>query len=263
MRLQSITLPTILPHILNAPELLGINAAYTKSETVRYKQYGNYDAVAVQREGVRLLELLDEVEQTQDARLWRKWQSRYQAWQKKLTQIKFNALVHGEYNEAGNIILYVKALREECTANALAYTAYYQSVLVHERLHYLHHEAVLQRFAVIASATQSVEYKKAQAYWFGAGADAACVRTVKETLAEFGRFLWCREQGYTALAEQAIQSLTGVRVHYPAYPYAGMRGLCALYEKKTTSAVSAWEELWCTSLLSWQEAYRLIKMQEI
>ena len=263
MILQTMDIKYILQHILPSPEMLGITCAYIESETVRYKQYGSYDAVAVQREGVRLLALLDEVEQTQDARLWRKWQSRYQAWQKKLTQIKFNALVHGEYNEAGNIILYVKALREECKANAFAYTAYYQSVLVHERLHYLHHEAVLQRFAVIASATQSAEYKKAQAYWFGAGADAACVRTVKETLAEFGRFLWCREQGYTALAEQAIQSLTGVRAHYPAYPYAGMRGLCALYEKNPTSAVSAWEELWCTSLSSWQEAYRLIKMQEI
>lgn len=263
MILQTMDIKYILQHILLSPEMLGITCAYIESETVRYKQYGIYDAVAVQREGVRLLELLDEVEQTQDARLWRKWQSRYQAWQKKLTQIKFNALVHGEYNEAGNIILYVKALREECTANALAYTAYYQSVLVHERLHYLHHEAVLQRFAVIASTTQSSEYKKAQVYWFGAGADAACVRTVKETLAEFGRFLWCREQGYTALAEQAIQSLTGVRAHYPAYPYAGMRGLCALYEKNPTSAVSAWEKLWCTSLSSWQEAYRLIKMQEI
>ena len=167
--------------------------------------------------------------------------------------------MHGEYNEAGNIILYVKALREECTANAFAYTAYYQSVLVHERLHYLHHEAVLQRFAVIASAIQSAEYKKAQAYWFGAGADAGYVRTVKETLAEFGRFLWCREQGYTELAELAVQNLSGVRAYYPTYPYAGMRGFCALYEKNLTSAVSAWERLWQLSLTSWQEAYRFIK----
>lgn len=262
MILQTMDIKYILQHILPSPEMLGITCAYIESETVRYKQYGSYDAVAVQREGVRLLELLDEVEQTQDARLWRKWQSRYQAWQKKLTQIKFNALVHGEYNEAGNIILYVKALREECKANAFAYTAYYQSVLVHERLHYLHHEAVLQRFAVIASAIQSAEYKKAQAYWFGAGADAGYVRTVKETLAEFGRFLWCREQGYTELAELAIQNLSGVRAYYPTYPYAGMRGFCALYEKNPTSAVSAWEELWQASLTSWQEAYRLIKLHK-
>lgn len=259
MILQTMDIKYILQHILPSPEMLGITCAYIESETVRYKQYGSYDAVAVQREGVRLLALLDEVEQTQDARLWRKWQSRYQAWQKKLIQIKFKALVHGKYNEAGEIILYVNALREECAKYNLDYVAYYQSVLVHERLHYLHHEAVLQRFAVIASAIQSAEYKKAQAYWFGAGADAGYVRTVKETLAEFGRFLWCREQGYTELAELAVQNLSGVRAYYPTYPYAGMRGFCALYEKKTTSAVSAWERLWQLSLTSWQEAYRFIK----
>lgn len=263
MSLQTVAIKTILPYILNSPELLGINAAYTKSEAVRCKQYGRYDAVAVRREGVRLLTLLNEVEQMQDAKLLRKWQSKYLAWQKKLTQIKFQVLLHGEFNEAGEIILYVNALHEECAKYNLDYVAYYQSVLVHERLHYLHHQAVLEKYCALNASIQSAEYKRAQAYWFGAGADAASVRTVKETLAEFMRFLWCREQGYTALAEQAVQNLSGVRAYYPTYPYAGMRGFCALYEKNPTSAVSAWEELWRTSLSSWQEAYRFIKMQEI
>lgn len=261
MLLQNITIKTLLLHILTSPELLGITSAYTESDVVRYKQYGRYDAVAVRREGARLLEQLAELEQTQDAKLLRKWQSKYLAWQKKLTQLKFQALVHGEFNEAGEIILYVNALREECTKHDLAYAAYYQSVLVHERLHYLQHQAILQRFGVTADSIQSAEYKRAQAYWFGVGADAACVRTVKETLAEFMRFLWCREQGYTALAEQAVGVLAGVRAHYPVYPYAGMRGLCALYEKNPSAAVSAWDKLWRASLTSWQEAYRLIKLQ--
>ena len=262
MILQTMDIKYILQHILPSPEMLGITCAYIESETVRYKQYGSYDAVAVQREGVRLLALLDEVEQRQDARLWRKWQSRYQAWQKKLTQIKFQALVHGEFNEAGEIILYVNALRAECAKHNLAYAAYYQSVLVHERLHYLEHQAVLQKYGALDAAIQSAEYKNAQAYWFGAGADAACVRTVKETLAEFGRFLWCREQGYTALANQAVGVLAGVRAYYPCYPYAGMRGLCALYEKNPIGAAGAWEELWQASLTSWQAAYRLIKLHK-
>ena len=90
MILQTMDIKYILQHILPSPEMLEITCAYIESETVRYKQYGSYDAVAVQREGVRLLELLDEVEQTQDARLWCKWQSRYQAWQKKLIQIKLS-----------------------------------------------------------------------------------------------------------------------------------------------------------------------------
>lgn len=261
MRLHNITLPTILSHILISPELLGINAAYIESDAVRYKQYGRYDAVAVRLEGVRLLEQLDKLEQVQDAKLLRKWQKSYLDWQKKLTQIKFTALVHGEFNEAGEIILYVKALREECAKHDFAYADYYQSVLVHERLHYLQHQAILQRFGAAVDSIQSAEYKRAQAYWFGAGADAACVRTVKETLAEFARFLWCREQGYSGLAAQAVQNLSGARAYYPAYPYAGMRGLCALYAIKPKLAVRAWEQLWRTSLASWQEAYRLIKMQ--
>lgn len=261
MSLQIVDIKTLLPHILTSPELLGITSAYIESEALRYKQYGRYDAVAVRREGARLLEQLAELEQTQDAKLLRKWQSKYLAWQKKRTQLKFQALVHGEFNEAGEIILYVNALREECTKHDLAYAAYYQSVLVHERLHYLHHKAILQRFGATADFIQSEEYKKAQAYWFGAGADANCVRTVKESLAEFVRFLWCREQGYTALAEQAVDALSGVRAYYPAYPYAGMRGLCALYEKNPSAAISAWEELCRASLTSWQEAYRLIKLQ--
>ena len=244
MILQTMDIKYILQHILPSPEMLGITCAYIESETVRYKQYGSYDAVAVQREGVRLLALLDEVEQTQDARLWRKWQSRYQAWQKKLTQIKFKALVHGKYNEAGEIILYVNALREECAKYNLDYVAYYQSVLVHERLHYLHHEAVLQRFAVIASAIQSAEYKKAQAYWFGAGADAGYVRTVKETLAEFARWLWCLQQGHLVLAQALLQTPEEARTCIPYYPYAGVR---------------AYSELWQLSLTSWQRAYARIK----
>lgn len=261
MSLQTVNIKNILQHILTSPELLGISAAYTESDAMRYKQYGKYDVVAVQREGVRLLEQLAELEQTQDAKLLRKLQSKYLAWQKKLTQIKFQALVHGEFNEAGEIILYVNALHEECAKHDLAYAAYYQSVLVHERLHYLHRQAVLEKYCALDASRQSAEYKKAQAYWFGAGADAACVRTLKETLAEFVRFLWCREQGYTALAEQAVGALAGVRAHYPAYPYAGMRGLCALYEKNPSAAVSAWDKLWRASLTSWQEAYRLIKLQ--
>ena len=259
MLLQNITLPAILTQILTSPELLGINAAYTESEVVRYKQYGRYDAVAVRREGRRLLEQLDKLVQVQDAKLLRKWQKSYLDWQKKLTQIKFTALVHGEFTEAGRIILYVNALHKECARHDFAYAAYYQSVLVHERLHYLQHQAILQRFGAAADSIQSAEYKRAQAYWFGAGADAGCVRTVKETLAEFARFLWCRDQGYTELAEQAVQNLSGARAYYPAYPYAGMRCLCALYETKPKLAVRAWEELWRAALTSWQEAYRLIK----
>lgn len=258
---ENINIKFILPNILSSPELLGVTSTYTESNIIRYKQYGKYDVVAVRREGRRLLALLAEVEASCDDRLLRKWQAKYLAWQKKLTQLKFHTLVHGEFNEAGAITLYSAAMRQECAAHNWSYAAYHASVLVHERMHYLHHEYILRSFGADKAALSSAAYKKAQAYWFGSGADAACVRTVKEALAEFVRYVWCCEQGQEALAQALLQGLVGARAYYPSYPYAGVRYLCVLYEKNPPAALLAWEKLWEASLSSWQEAYRLIKMQ--
>lgn len=63
MSLQAVDIKYILQHILTSPETLGITSTYNESDAIRYKQYGKYDAVAVWREGVRLLEKLDELAQ--------------------------------------------------------------------------------------------------------------------------------------------------------------------------------------------------------
>ena len=258
MSKEIINIKIIVQNILHSPEILGLTTSYAESDMLRYKQYGRYDAIAVQREGKRLLALLAEIEASCDARLLRKWQKKYLEWQKKLTQLKFKKLVHGEFSEAGRITIYTTALLQECTAHGWDYAAYYASVLVHERLHYLQHECILRRFSADRAEPFSAAYKNAQAYWFGGGAAADCVRTVKEALAEFIRFLWCKEQGQLALAADVWQSARGVRAYYPANPYAGVRYLCVLYEQNPEAALWAWAKLWETSLSSWQKAYSLL-----
>lgn len=259
MSKELINIHIILQNILSSPEFLGLTASYTESTLLRYKQYGKYDAIAVQREGRRLLALLAEIEASCDARLWRRWQKRYLEWQKKLTQLKFTRLVHGEFNEAGRITIYTAALQQECTMQGWDYAAYSASVLVHERLHYLQHECILRKFSANKTEPFSAAYKNAQAYWFGGGAAANCVRTVKEALAEFVRFLWCKKHEQLALAADVWQSARGTRAYYPSNPYAGVRYLCALYEQEPETALRAWAQLWEASLSSWQEAYSLLK----
>lgn len=261
--MSDLSLSFILQSIATAPEALGITAAYNESKLLRYKQYGKYDAIAVKREGKRLLKALAELELLSDVSALGKWQAKYLAWQKKCEQLKFKALVHGEFNEAGKIILYPQAIARECVEHGWNYSAYYTSVLVHERVHVLHHKAVLQKYGAMGEAVQSAAYKKAQVYWFGAGANPACVRTVKETLAEFVRYVWCKEQGEQKLADAVPKALTGPRAFYPNYPYAGVRNLCDLYERDSDIALRAWEKLWQVSLISWQEAYKLLSLGEI
>ena len=82
---------------------------------------------------------------------------------------------------------------------------------------------------------------------------------VKETLAEFARWLWCLQQGHLALALAFLQTREEARTCIPYYPYAGVRGLCALHAGSPQAAVRAYSELWQLSLTSWQQAYTRIK----
>ena len=105
---------------------------------------------------------------------------------------------------------------------------------------------------------QSAEYKQAQRYWYGRQT-AAQAAVVKETLAEFARWLWCLQQGHLALAQAFLQTPEEARTCIPYYPYAGVRGMCALHVSSPQAAVRAYSELWQLSLTSWQQAYARIK----
>lgn len=221
-------LELILENIITAPERLGLPAAYAESDVLLYRQYGRYDTVAVQREGRQLLRRAEALQAEYDVTALPRLGKQYAEWRKKLQQLKFKRLLHGEFAAGKGITLYVHAIRQECAEHGWGYAAYYNSVLVHERVHLLHYQA----------------------------AQAA---VVKETLAEFARWLWCLQQGHLALAQALLQTPEEAQACIPYYPYAGVRGLCALHASSSQAAVRAYSELWQLSLTSWQQAYTRIK----
>lgn len=252
-------LEIILENIVTAPERLGLPAVYAESEALLYRQYGRYDTVAVQREGRQLLRRAEALQAEYDIAALPRLGKQYTEWSKKLQQLKFKRLLHGEFAAGKGITLYVNAIRQECAEHGGDYAAYYDSVLVHERVHLLNYQAVLAHFGAAGAAVQSAEYKQAQRYWYGRQMEAAQAAVVKETLAEFARWLWCLQQGHLALVQAFLQTPEEAQACIPYYPYAGVRGLCALHASSLQVAVRAYSELWQLSLTSWQQAYALIK----
>lgn len=238
-------LEIILENIVTAPEQLGLPTAYAESDVLLYRQYGRYDTVAVQREGRQLLKRAEALQAEYDIAALPRLAKQYAEWSKKLQQLRFKRLLHGEFAAGNGITLYVNAIRQECAEHGWDYVAYYDSVLVHERVHLLHYQAVLAHFGAAGAAVQSAEYKQAA--------------VVKETLAEFARWLWCLQQGHLALAQALLQTPEEAQACIPHYPYAGVRVLCALHASSPQAAVRAYSELWQLSLTSWQQAYARIK----
>ena len=252
-------LEIILENIVTAPERLGLPAAYAESDVLLYRQYGRYDTVAVQREGRQLLERAEALQAEYDITALPRLGKQYAEWSKKLQQLKFKRLLHGEFAAGKGITLYVNAIRQECAEHGWDYVAYYDSVLVHERVHLLHYQAVLAHFGAAGAAVQSAEYKQAQRYWYGRQTEAAQAAVVKETLAEFARWLWCLRQGQDSIAQAFLQTPEETQACIPYYPYAGVRGLRALHASSPQAAVRAYSELWQLSMTSWQQAYARIK----
>lgn len=251
-------LEIILENIVTASERLGLLAAYAESDVLLYRQYGRYDTVAVQREGRKMLKRTEALQEEYDLAALPRLAKQYAEWSKKLQQLKFKRLLHGEFAAGKGITLYVNAIRQECAEHGWDYAAYYDSVLVHERVHLLHYQAVLAYFGAADAAVQSAEYKQAQRYWYGRQTEAQAA-VVKETLAEFARWLWCLRQGQHSIAQTFLQTPEEARTCIPYYPYAGVRGLCALHARSPQAAVRAYSELWQLSLTSWQQAYERIK----
>lgn len=252
-------LEIILENIVQTPVRLGLPAVYAESEALLYRQYGRYDKVAVQREGRQLLKRAEALQAEYDITALPRLAKQYAEWSKKLQQLKFKRLQHGEFAAGKGITLYVNAIRQECAEHAWDYAAYYASVLVHERVHLLHYQAVLAHFGAAGAAVQSAEYKLAQRYWYGRQTEAAQAAVVKETLAEFARWLWCLQQGQHSIEQAFLQTPEEEQACIPHYPYAGVRGLRALHTGSPQAAVRAYSELWQLSLTSWQQAYALIK----
>ena len=252
-------LEIILENIVTAPERLGLPVVYAESDVLLYRQYGRYDTVAVQREGRQLLERAEALQAEYDITALLRLAKQYAEWSKKLQQLKFKRLLHGEFAAGKGITLYVIVLRLECAEYGWDYAVDYDSVRVQERVLLLHYQSVRAHFGAAGAAVQSAEYKQAQRYWYGRQTEAAQAAVVKETLAEFARWLWCLQQGQHSIAQAFLQTPEEARTCIPHYPYAGVRGLCALHASSPQPAVRAYSELWQLSLTSWQQAYARIK----
>lgn len=142
--------------------------------------------------------------------------------------------MHGRFTPGKGITLYTAAIAADAAADGCDCAAYYQSVLVHEYAHALHFAHILARFDACCRDVTSTAYQSALRYWYGGRTQALQARTVKETLAEFTRYLWCCENGWKPLAQAVTQALTGARAYYPGYPYAGC-GRCAHCTRLTRS----------------------------
>lgn len=149
-------LEIILENIVTAPERLGLPVVYAESDVLLYRQYGRYDTVAVQREGRQLLKRVEALQAEYDIAALPRLGKQYAEWSKKLQQLKFKRLLHGEFAAGKGITLYVNAIRQECAEHGWDYAVYYDSVLVHERVHLLHYQAVLaQRCRVRSTSRRS------------------------------------------------------------------------------------------------------------
>lgn len=86
--------------------------------------------------------------------------------------------------------------------------------------------------------------------------DIAALPRLGKQYAEWSKKL---QQGHLALAQAFLQTPEEARTCIPYYPYAGVRGMCALHVSSPQAAVRAYSELWQLSLTSWQQAYARIK----
>ncbi len=256
---QSPLFPECLQQVFDTYNISDYAVSVTYSDNLLSTSYGLYDPVAVRREGQLLLTRAGGLAHSVDCNALTAMHKRYSTWCKKLQQLKCTQLVHGRFAPGRGITLYTAAIAADAAAGGWDYAAYYQSVLVHEYAHALHFAHILARFDACSRDVTSTAYQNALRYWYGDRTQALQARTVKETLAEFTRYLWCCENGWQPLAQAVTQSLTGARAYYPSYPYAGVRPLCALYAADAQQALEQYAALQAASLQSWQQAYALLK----
>ena len=91
-------------------------------------------------------------------------------------------------------------------------------------------------------------------YWNGVGYEYAKVSAVRESLAEYFRYLWLMKQRQEALLAIMHKELAKPYATVPNYPYAGVKllfGQDGLENAKFHSVLES-------SLLNWQEAYELL-----
>ena len=157
--------------------------------------------------------------------------------------IKIEQPVKGSFFADGGIVIYYCNICELCAKDNLELKDYLASVLAHEIFHALH-------FAC-CDATQ--EWKQMD-YWNGVGYEYAKVSAVRESLAEYFRYLWLIKNQQELLLAKMKLDLAEHYATVPNYPYAGVKHLLSEETLENAKFYSVLE----SSLVNWQEAYELL-----
>ena len=165
----------------------------------------------------------------------------------KLAQMRANVKIErplrGSFFADGGIVIYYCNICELCEKEKLDFEGYITSVLAHEIFHALH----------FAACDSSKGWQQVN-YWNGAGFEAGKMNTVRESLAEYFRYLWLAEQQSKDLLVIMLKELLEPFANIPNYPYAGVRYLLpteGLAKEKFTAVFKS-------SLQNWHEAYELL-----
>ena len=156
--------------------------------------------------------------------------------------IKIERLVRGSFFADGGIVVYYCNVCQLCEKEKLAFTSYITSVLAHEFFHALHFAA--------CDATKGWQQ---MSYWNGNGFEANKMSAVRESLAEYFRYLWLVKQQEETLLAKMDEELAEPFAVVPNYPYAGVKLL--LNEAKGLEKFAC---VFASSLENWHEAYELL-----
>ena len=157
--------------------------------------------------------------------------------------IKIERLVRGSFFADGGIVIYYCNVCQLCEKEQLDFTSYITSVLAHEIFHALH-------FA----ACDSSKGWQQMSYWNGNGFEAGKMSTVRESLAEYFRYLWLAKQQNKELMAIMFKELQEPFANVPNYPYAGVKYLLQTEEVAKEKFHAVFER----SLQDWHEAYDLL-----
>ena len=157
--------------------------------------------------------------------------------------VKIERLVRGSFFADGGIVVYYCNVCQLCEKEQLDFTRYITSVLAHEIFHALHFAA--------CDATKGWQQ---MSYWNGNGFEAGKMSAVRESLAEYFRYLWLAKQQNKELLAIMFKELLEPFATVPNYPYAGVRYLLPTEGLVNEKFLAVFE----SSLQDWHEAYDLL-----
>ena len=90
-------------------------------------------------------------------------------------------------------------------------------------------------------------------YWNGNGFEVSKMSTVRESLAEYFRYLWLVKQQQETLLAKMDEELAKPYAVIPSFPYAGVK-----FFLNEAEAIEKFANVFARSLVNWTEAYELL-----